>query len=99
MPRFLSTTGQPTAGLGICDRCARKFPLAELRSDPNIPGLKVCEKDRDELNGDLMPLRPTETISLRFVRPDVDLATSVPDLLNPGNSTETVAGGGTYPAP
>jgi hypothetical protein len=50
MPRYLNTSGNATLGIGICDRCKMKFPLTELFSDPNAPGLKVCRKDVDEFD-------------------------------------------------
>jgi hypothetical protein len=79
MPLFLNTRGQPTLGIGICDRCSRKFPLAMLGPDPNVPGLMVCEADRDEYDPyRLAPLRP-ESIVLPFTRPDVNLAALIED--------------------
>lgn len=71
--RFLNTTGQPTLGIGICDRCKKKFPLAYLSSDPNTPGLKVCDKDRDEYDPYRLPARQPESVVLPFVRPDEPL--------------------------
>lgn len=73
MPIFLDTTGKSNYGIGICDRCSRKFPLEELYSDPNTPGLKVCEDDIDEYDPYRLPARKTENIALRFTRPDVPL--------------------------
>jgi len=70
MPRFLNTRGQPTLGIGICDRCRKKFPLAKLGPDPNNPGLRVCDKDRDDYDPWRLPAPTPETISLPFVRPD-----------------------------
>jgi len=73
MPIFLDTTGRGNYGIGICDRCSCKFPLEELYSDPNTPGLKVCENDIDEYDPYRLPARKTENITLRFVRPDVPI--------------------------
>ena len=73
MARYLDTTGNATLGIGICDRCSRKFPLGELLTDPNAPGLRVCREDRDQLDPYRLPARQTEDITLRFVRPDVKL--------------------------
>lgn len=70
MSRFLNPTGQPTYGIGICDRCSRKFFLAELLPDPNAPGLRVCKDDRDAYDPWRLPPRQTERINLPFVRPD-----------------------------
>jgi hypothetical protein len=73
MPRFLNPSGQPTYGIGICARCSRKMFLAELVSDPNYPGLKVCKADVDQLDPYRLPARQTEDITLPFVRPDEPL--------------------------
>lgn len=70
MAVFLDTRGNPTLGIGICDRCKIKMPLAELFSDPNFPGLKCCRKDLDDFDPYRLPARQPETITLPFVRPD-----------------------------
>lgn len=70
MSYFLDTTGQPTLGIGLCDRCRRKFPLAELLQDPNTPGLRVCIEDRDQFDPYRLPARQSERINLPFTRPD-----------------------------
>lgn len=74
MPRFLNTTGQATLGIGICDRCSRKMPLAMLFPDPNSPGLRVCADDLDVLDPWRLPARTPENTTLPFYRPDVSLA-------------------------
>lgn len=73
MSRFLVPKGEPTFGIGICARCFRKMPLAHLRSDPNILGLMVCEKDADEYDPYRLGLVPVDDLRLPFVRPDVPL--------------------------
>lgn len=73
MPVFLDTTGRSTLAIGICGRCSRKFPLDELMSDPNFPGLRVCREDMDEFDPYRLPARQTEDITVRFPRPDVPL--------------------------
>lgn len=73
MPRFLDPTGQPTYGIGICDRCSRKMFLSELHPDPNSPGLRVCKDDLDQYDPWRLPARQTETITLPFSRPDTPL--------------------------
>ena len=83
MPVFLDTRGHETLGIGICDRCSRKFPLDELYSDPNTPGLKVCRDDIDDYDPYRLPARKTEDISLRFVRPDVPLTDLQPGAVHP----------------
>lgn len=70
---FLDTTGNPTLGIGICGRCSFKFPLHMLLPDPNVPGLMVCEADRDCFDPYRMPARPADIIQLPFVRPDTPL--------------------------
>lgn len=73
MPIFIDPTGQPTYGIGICGRCSKKYPLAELHPDPNTPGLLVCDYDLDLFDPYRLPARVTEDITLPFVRPDVPL--------------------------
>jgi len=71
---FLDTTGNPTLGVGICDRCRKKFPIDELRPDRDTPGLLVCRDDNDERDRYKLPQRKPESVSLRNIRPDVDIA-------------------------
>ena len=70
MSLFINTRGNSTLGIGICDRCRRKFPLDELAPDPNSPGLKVCKADLDELDPWRLAPPMTDNITLPFVRPD-----------------------------
>ncbi len=76
MPLFLDTRGNPTLGIGICSRCSRKMPLHELRSDPNFPGLRVCEADADHFDPYRLPPRQTENITLPFMRTDTPIPTN-----------------------
>ena len=87
MSLFLDTRGLAWAGIGICDRCSRKFPIGELMSDPNSPGLRVCKYDRDELDPYRLPARQTERITLPFVRPDVSVATDPAGLISEDGNT------------
>ena len=73
MSRFIDPTGQPTYGIGICARCSRKFPLAELAPDPNYPNLMVCAADRDEYDPYRLAPRAPDNVVLPFTRPDVPL--------------------------
>lgn len=73
MSVYLDTRGQSTLGIGLCARCSRKFPLNELYSDPNSPGLKVCQEDLDVLDPYRLPPRQPDNLVLPFVRPDVPL--------------------------
>jgi hypothetical protein len=76
MPVFLNTRGNSTLGIGICSRCSRKFPLHELHSDPNFPGLRVCRVDTDQFDPYRLPARQTENITLPFARPDTPIGTN-----------------------
>lgn len=76
MSKFLHTKGQPTLGIGICDRCSKKFPLAELYPDPNAPGVRVCLKDRDQYDPWRLPARLPESTTLPFYRPDTPIPTA-----------------------
>jgi hypothetical protein len=73
MSRYLNTRGKATLGIGICDRCRKKFPLDQLHEDPNAPGLRVCAKDRDVLDPYRLAPPVAEIVTLRFTRPDVPL--------------------------
>lgn len=73
MPIYIDPTGESTYGIGLCARCSRKFPLAQLRPDPNSPGLMVCDDDADEFDPYRLPARQTENITLPFTRPDLPL--------------------------
>lgn len=73
MPLFINPLGNPTFGVGICDRCKFKFPLHELHPDRNTPGLKVCDADNDEFDPYRLPSPGSDHINLPFVRPDEPL--------------------------
>jgi hypothetical protein len=73
--KFLDPTGQSTFGIGICGRCSRKMFLSELSSDPNFPGLMVCETDRDEYDPYRLAPRAPDKIILPFNRPDTSINT------------------------
>ena len=73
MAKYLNTRGNTDLGIGICGRCSRKFPIGELYSDPNAPGLRVCMADLDVLDPWREPAPSPEVISLRHPRPDVGL--------------------------
>jgi len=75
MPVFLDTRGMATLSIAICDRCRFKRPHAEMRPDPNFPGLQVCGQGcADEKDPYRLPARKTERITIRFPRPDVSVA-------------------------
>jgi hypothetical protein len=81
MPVYLDTRGNSVLSVAICDRCSRKFPYADLMPDPNFPGMRVCKDDLDKFDPWRLPAIQPENITLRFPRPDVDIATG-PNLLN-----------------
>lgn len=69
MPRFIDTAGNPTLGIGICDRCHFKFPIEELFLDPNTQE-RVCVNDLDNLDPYRLPAREPDNLVLPFYRPD-----------------------------
>lgn len=75
MPIFLDTLGMSDLAIAVCDRCKMKRPHAVMRSDPNFPGLQVCDQGcADQKDPYRLPARKTERIALRFPRPDVSVA-------------------------
>lgn len=75
MPRFLDTRGYSDIAIAVCDRCKMKRPHAVMRSDPNFPGLQVCDQGcADQFDPYRLPARKTERINIRFPRPDVSVA-------------------------
>lgn len=75
MPMYIARMVGGTFAVAICDRCGTKHPYAALRADGNSPGLRVCEKCWDEKDPYKLPARQTENISLRYPRPEKNLAT------------------------
>lgn len=76
MSRFIDPAGQSTFGIGLCARCSRKLPLAELSPDPNYPNLMVCREDSDQYDPYRLAPRAEDQIVLPFVRPDLPLNTN-----------------------
>lgn len=76
MSIYLDTRGLGSLAIAICARCSRKFPIGELRPDPNAPGLFCCPADVDLYDPYRLPARQTENITLRHPRPDVPIGTS-----------------------
>jgi len=75
MPRFLDTRGLGDLAIAVCDRCKMKRAHAEMRPDPNFPGLQVCGQGcADDKDPYRLPARKTEKITIRFPRPDVSVA-------------------------
>lgn len=80
MPYFLDTIGNSVLSIAVCDRCKMKRAKSVMRSDPNFPGLQVCDQGcADEFDPYRLPARKTERITIRFPRPDVSVA------VNPNN--------------
>ena len=75
MARFLNTLGNSTLSVFICDRCKMKRPYSNMRPDGNIPAIKVCsESCSDQFDPYRLPARQPEKITIRFPRPDIDIA-------------------------
>lgn len=82
MPIFLDTLGMSDLAIAVCDRCKMKRPHAVMRTDPNFPGLQVCDQGcADQKDPYRLPARKTERIALRFPRPDVSVALDPSDLV------------------
>ena len=77
MARFLNTRGMASLAIAICDRCRMKRPYSSMSSDPNFPGLRVCDQGcKDNKDPWRLPARQPEKIAIRFPRPDTDIAVS-----------------------
>lgn len=82
MPLFLDTRGYSDIAIAVCDRCRMKRPHAELSKDPNFPGLMVCEQGcKDQFDPYRLPARKTERITIRFPRPDANVAVDPNDII------------------
>jgi hypothetical protein len=87
VPIFLDTLGYSDIAIAVCDRCKMKRPHAVMRSDPNFPGLQVCNEGcADQFDPYRLPARKTERITIRFPRPDVSVAVDPNDLITTGNN-------------
>jgi hypothetical protein len=74
MPTWLDTRGNSVLTIAICDRCKRKVPYSNIRSDGNIPAIRVCgDGCSDQFDPYRLPARQPERISVRFPRPDDNL--------------------------
>lgn len=100
MPRFLDTTGYSDIAIAVCDRCKMKRPHAVMRSDPNFPGLQVCNEGcADEFDPYRLPARKTERITIRFPRPDVSVAVDPNDLVTDDQGDWTISTEGNTDTP
>ena len=87
MALFLDTRGYSEIAIAICDRCRMKRPHAVMRSDPNFPGLQVCDQGcADQFDPYRLPARKTEKITIRFPRPDADIAVDDNNLITTGDN-------------
>jgi len=85
MPRFLDTLGNSDIAIAVCDRCKMKRAHSVMRSDPNFPGLQVCNEGcADEFDPYRLPARKTERINIRFPRPDESVAVQNNQLVTGG---------------
>ena len=92
MPIFLDTLGYSDIAIAVCDRCKMKRPHAVMRSDPNFPGLQVCNEGcADQFDPYRLPARKTERITIRFPRPDVSVAVDPNNLITNGNNQYVVS--------
>ena len=86
MPKFLDTLGNADIAIAVCDRCKMKRAHSVMRSDPNFPGLQVCDQGcADQFDPYRLPARKTERINIRFPRPDLSVAVENNQLITGGN--------------
>ena len=87
MPLYLDTSGNSTRSIAVCDRCKMKRPHAVMRNDPNFPGLRVCDQGcADQFDPYRLPARKTERITIRFPRPDANIAVDDNNLITTGDN-------------
>jgi hypothetical protein len=96
MSIWLDTRGNTVLSIAICDRCKMKRAYDEIGTDRNLPGLRVCNFGcNDERDPYRLPARQPEKISIRFPRPDADVAenqdaiTTDPNVVQDPNQTVT----------
>jgi hypothetical protein len=69
-----------------------KRPHAVMRSDPNFPGLQVCNEGcADEFDPYRLAARKTERITIRFPRPDLSVAVDPNNLTTGGDGNYVVS--------
>ena len=75
MSIWLDTIGNSVLSIAICDRCKMKRAYSNIGQDRNLPGLRVCNEGcNDERDPWRLPARQPEKITIRFPRPDADVA-------------------------
>lgn len=71
--KYLTPQGSKVA-IAICGRCKMKHYHDDLISDPNVPGLMVCEDCADVKDPYRRAPRKPETITLKHPRFDESIA-------------------------
>jgi len=90
MSKWLNTRGNTVLSIAICDRCKMKRAYSDISEDRNIPGLRVCNEGcNDERDPYRLPARQPEKISIRFPRPDQDVAEQDSALTTDPNQVNT----------
>lgn len=77
MSIFLPAKNKGTMAIAVCDRCGTKMYLDDLKADGNSPGLRVCKDCWDVKDPWRLPARKTENITVKYPRPDTDIATEI----------------------
>jgi hypothetical protein len=73
--KWLNTRGGSVLTIAICDRCKMKRAYDDIQQDGNIQGLRVCKFGCSDVKDPYrLPMRQPEKISVRFPRPDADVA-------------------------
>jgi hypothetical protein len=103
MSDWLDTMGESVLIIAICDRCKMKRAYSEIRPDGNIPGIRVCGQGcSDQFDPYRLPARQSEKISIRFPRPDADVAeqqdalTTDPNIVNDPNVFDLTPAAGEF---
>jgi len=73
MPLYLVPRTSPSCAIGICGRCRVKMYLSELKSDPNIPGMRVCKECADNYDPYRLAARAPDSLDVSNPRPDEKL--------------------------
>ena len=92
MPRFLDTRGNAVLSIGICGRCQMKRASVDLVPDKNFPGLIVCIHGCvDNKDPWRLPARKTEKITIKYPRPDVNIADNTTVLVTDPSGNMTIS--------
>jgi len=92
MPTYLNTLGEASLAIGVCGRCQNKRKIAELVSDPNSPGLRVCIYGCvDDYDPWRLPARANDKLDILYPRPEEPLTTPNDALNDPANWNDNTA--------